>query len=58
MRVTMNDVELIQEFVNKVNSTPLEHIEFDFQVSQEEINDWKFTGLSNWYFVLMHGVYK
>lgn len=58
MRVTSEEVEAIQEYRNKVNSTPLEEIEFDFPVTREQIESWKFTGLSNWDFALFNGEYK
>lgn len=58
MRVEMDEIEIMQEFRNKVNSVPLEDIEWDFPVDNQDIIDWKFTGLSNWDFALMHGVYK
>lgn len=58
MRVSMDEIIAMQKFRNKVNNTPLEEIEWDFPVDEQAVNDWKFIGLSNWEFALMHGVYQ
>lgn len=58
MVVTTDEILAIQAFVNKINNTPLEEIEWDFEVSEQDLADWRFTGLSNWTFAQMHGVYK
>lgn len=58
MQVSIDEIRAIQEFVDKVNSVPFDEIEWDFPVDNQDLIDWKFTGLSNWYFALMHGVNK
>lgn len=53
LRIKLSDVQQMMELERSINSVPLQEIEWidDFgkviQVSEEEIEEWKFIGMSN-----------
>jgi len=47
MKVTKQEILDIRKRLKEINLCPLEHIETDFEIPEETIKEWKFTGLNN-----------
>lgn len=54
MKVKSAEVERIQKYVEKINNTPLRELKLDFEVTEHQLDEWEYTGLSNWYFIVMN----
>lgn len=55
MRIDIEELRTIRERIKEINRTPLNEIEYHYNgelvdVSDELIDEWKFMGLSNFYF--------
>lgn len=55
MTVEISKIKEIYEFLTKLNNEKLENITWvdgnnTIRITEDQINDWKYTGLTNWYF--------
>lgn len=57
MRVDIERIKALKAEFDEINKMDLDQIQFyekgnHIEISQEQINEWKFIGLSNVYFIL------